>query len=139
MQKALLLITVVLAVSVVLLSPLKFLSAQDDDHPFSAQTLLSNQHLDPNENSQVIRAFFPTGSQSQNCLVSLNDTNAESQGIVTFCAQRVDQSLGGVSGVLVSVFFPQPPAPGLILTVTVHQDSARRYGKPVLCTAADGC
>ena len=139
MQKALLLITLVLALSVLLLSPFRFLSAQDDDSPFSKQTLLSNQHLDPNENLQVIRAFFPTGSQSQNCLVSLNDTNAESLGMVTFCAQRNDQSLGGVSGVLVSVFFPQPPAPGLVLTVTVHQDGARRYGTPVLCTVADGC
>src|SRR6202035_989442 len=101
MQKALLLITVVLVLFVLLLFPLKFASAQhDDDVPFSTQTLLSNQHLDPNENLQVIRAFFPTGSQSQNCLVSLNDTNAESLGMVTFCAQRIDQSLGAVSGVL---------------------------------------
>ena len=139
MHKGWLFATLALALSSLLVFPRQIVSAQDDDRPFSTQTLLSNQHLDPNENFQVIRAFFPTGSQSQNCLVSLNDTNNVALGTLTFCAQRIDQSLGGVSGVLVSVFYPQPPAPGLILTVTMHQDGARRYGAPVLCTSTDGC
>jgi hypothetical protein len=138
MQKASLLASLVLAGSLLLLFPRQLLTAQED-HAFSTQVALTNTHLDPNENNQVIRAFVPTRSNSQNCLATLNDTTDVALGTVTFCAQRVDQSLGGVSGVLVSVFFPQPPAPNLVLTVTIHQDGARKYGSPVLCTAADGC
>lgn len=139
MHKGWLFATLALALSALLVFPRQILSAQDDDRPFSTQAFLTNAHLDPNENNQVIRAFVPTGSLSRNCLVSLNDTTDVALGTVTFCALRVDQSLGGVSGVLVSVFYPQPPGPNFTLTVTVHQDGARRYGAPVLCTSADGC
>ena len=138
MKKVLLLVSLV-GLSALLLSPNKILSAQEGDAPFSTQVFLTNAHLDPNENNQVIRAFVPTGSSSKNCLVSMNDTTNVALGTITFCALRVDQSLGGVPGVLVSVFYPQPPAPNFNLTVTVHQDHARRYGAPVLCTGADGC
>ena len=139
MDKRWLLVVLVLALCALLLSPRQILLAQDDDHPFSAQVFLTNAHLDPNENNQVIRAFVPTGSSSRNCLITMNDTSDVALGTITFCALRVDRSLGGVSGVLVSVFYPQPPAPNLTLTVTVHQDGAARYGQPVLCTSADGC
>ena len=138
MHKSLLLASLVLAGSLLLLFPRQQLTAQEDG-VFSTQIFLTDSHLDPNENNQVIRAFVPTRSSSQNCLATLNDTNNVAVGTVTFCALRVDQSLGGVSGVLVSVFFPQPPSPGLTLSVTVHQDGARRYGLPVLCTEANGC
>jgi len=138
MKKVLLLVALV-GLSALLLSPDKILSAQEGDAPFSTQVFLTNAHLDPNENNQVIRAFVPTGSSSRNCLVTMNDTTNVALGTITFCALRVDQSLGGVSGVLVSVFYPQPPAPNFNLTVTVHQDHTRRYGAPVLCTGADGC
>jgi hypothetical protein len=138
MHKSLLLASLVLAGSLLLLFPRQQLAAQEDG-VFSTQIFLTDAHLDPNENNQVIRAFVPTRSSSRNCLATLNDTNTVAVGTVTFCALRVDQSLGGVSGVLVSVFFPQPPSPGLTLSVTVHQDGARRYGLPVLCTEANGC
>ena len=137
MYKRWFVVALVLAASALLLFPR--LSAQEDGRAFSTQAFLTSAHLDPNENNQVIRAFVPTGSSSRNCLVSLNDTNNVALGTVTFCALRVDQSLGGVPGVLVSVFYPQPPTPDLTLSVTVHQDGARKYGAPVLCTAADGC
>ena len=138
MNKRWLVVALALAFSALLLVTRQFVSAEDDG-PFSAQVFLTNAHLDPNENNQVIRAFVPTGSLSRNCLATLNDTTDVALGTITFCALRVDQSLGGVPGVLISVFYPQPPAPNFNVTVTVHQDGARRYGAPVLCTSADGC
>jgi hypothetical protein len=106
----------------------------------TAYLTLTSAHLDPLENNQVIRAFVPTGSSSPNCLVSLSETNNVALGTVAFCALRAPASQGGVPGVWVSIFFPQPPLdPGFVVTVTVYQQGAAHYGTPVLCNAAGGC
>jgi hypothetical protein len=77
--------------------------------------------LDPLEGNGVIRAFVPTGSRSVNCLASLNEigTNAFPTGITVFCGKREPSGFGGVPGMLVSVFFPQPPPSDLVLSVTL--------------------
>ena len=102
----------------------------------ATQLSLSNQHLDPNENNQVIRAFVPTGTTNANCFVTLGDTSFVQLGTLVFCAPR--NPIFG-EGVLVSIFYPAPPPPGLILTLTLYQEGARKYGAPVLCTAKEGC
>jgi hypothetical protein len=99
----------------------------------------TNAQVDPDTNNQNIRAFVPTGSKSVNCLVTFNESNNAVPGMVAFCGEREPAAFGGVPGMLVSVFFPQPVPPDLVLSVTLYQQGARRYGAPVLCTAADGC
>jgi hypothetical protein len=101
----------------------------------------TSAQLDPLEGNSVLRAFIPTGSTSVNCLVSLNEigTNAFPAGISAFCGERAPFAFGGVPGVLVSVFFPQPAPPDLVLSMTLYQKGAQKYGPPVLCTANDGC
>ena len=99
----------------------------------------TNAQIDPSMNNQVIRAFVPTGSRSVNCLTSLNESNNAVAGTVVFCGEREPPAFGGTPGVLVSVFFPGPVPPDLVLSLTLYQQGARRYGTPVLCTAADGC
>ena len=99
----------------------------------------TNAQIDPSMNNQVIRAFVPTGSRSVNCLTSLNESNNAVSGIVVFCGEREPPAFGGTPGMLVSVFFPEPVPPDMVLSVTLYQQGARRYGAPVLCTAADGC
>jgi hypothetical protein len=105
----------------------------------TASVFLTNAHVDPAENSQVVRAFVPTGSKSPNCLATLNETNAFAFGIVLFCGEREPAGLGGTPGVVVSAFFPQPVPPGFVLSLTLYQQGAASYGAPVLCTAATGC
>lgn len=102
---------------------------------------LSSAQLDPLEGNGVIRAFVPTGSKSVNCLATMNEigTNAFPTGITVFCGERQPSGFGGVPGMLVSVFFPQPPPADLVLSITLYQQGAKRYGAPVLCTANDGC
>jgi hypothetical protein len=101
---------------------------------------LTNSHVDPLQNNQVVRAFVPTGSRSPNCLVTLNDTNNFAFGTVVFCGEREPAGLGGAPGVMISVFFPAPVrSPDFILSVTLYQQGASSYGPPVLCTAATGC
>lgn len=97
--------------------------------------------LDPLEGYQVIRAFIPTGSKSVNCLATMNEilTNQPLNGIVLFCGEREPFGFGGTPGILVSVFFPQPPPQELQLSITLYQQGARSYGAPVLCTSNQGC
>jgi hypothetical protein len=101
----------------------------------------TSAQLDPLEGNNVIRAFVPTGSKSVNCLASLNEigTDAFPTGITVFCGEREPSGFGGVPGMLVSVFFPQTPPPSLVLSVTLYQKGAKKYGAPVLCTANSGC
>jgi len=105
----------------------------------TASVLLTNAHVDPAQNNQVVRAFVPTGSRSPNCLATLNETNAFAFGIVLFCGEREPAGLGGTPGVLISAFFPQPVPPGFVLSLTLYQQGATSYGAPLLCTAATGC
>jgi hypothetical protein len=100
------------------------------------QVFLTNAQLDPNENYQVIRAFVQTGSASPNCLATQGDTTYVANGTLMFCASR--QPLGLGRGVLVSVFYPQPPPSGLTLGVTLFQEGAKAYAPPVLCNVS-GC
>lgn len=98
-------------------------------------------YLNPLEGNNVIRAFVPTHSKSVNCLTSLNEigTSIPLNGIVMFCGEREPFGFGNVPGVLVSVFFPQTPDPGLVMSITLYQQGAKRYGTPVLCNANSGC
>jgi hypothetical protein len=102
---------------------------------------LTSAQLDPLEGNSVIRAFVPTGSKSVNCLATLNEigTNAFPTGITVFCGEREPSAFGGVPGMLVSVFFPQPAPSDLVLSITLYQQGARNYGSPVLCNGNDGC
>jgi hypothetical protein len=90
------------------------------------------------ESNQVVRAFVPTGSTSVNCLVSLNEQNSTSFPVV-FCGERNPSAFGSVPGVLVSVFYPEPVPPDFVLSVTLYQQGAKKYGAPVLCNGNDGC
>jgi hypothetical protein len=91
--------------------------------------------------SQTVRAFVPTGSKSVKCLTSMNEigTNFFPTGITLFCGEREPSAFGGVPGMLVSVFLPQPAPPDFVMSVTLYQQGAQKYGAPVLCTGADGC
>jgi len=95
--------------------------------------------VNPNESNQVVRAFVPTGSKSVNCLATLNETNIFPLPNALFCGEREPAAFGGVPGMLVSVFLPQPVSPDFVLSVTLYQQGAKSYGTPVLCTGADGC
>ena len=108
--------------------------------PNTVSLALGNAHVDPLQNNQVVRAFVPTGSRSPQCLVTLNETNNFAFGTVVFCGEREPAGLGGVPGVMISVFFPAPVrSPDFFLSVTLYQRGASTYGAPVRCTAADGC
>jgi hypothetical protein len=96
---------------------------------------ISHAQVNPDEGT-VVRAFVATGSLNNKCLATLAESNFASTGITMFCAPR---NPSGHKGILVSVFFPNPPPDDLILDVTVYQEGARFYAKPVLCGNEQGC
>jgi hypothetical protein len=99
------------------------------------QVFLTNAQVTPND-LQVIRAFVRTGTLNNNCLVTLGDTSFVAVGTLVFCAPRHPAGMG--KGVLISVFYPQPPPPDFTLSLTLIQAGAEKYEPPVLCTV-DGC
>jgi hypothetical protein len=114
-------------------------SQANDDVPFSINVLLTNAQVLPDSGASVVRAFILTDSANPNCLVSLGESNNAVAGTVAFCGARQPSLYGGRPGVMITVFFPGPVVGNLILTVTVHQNGARRYSQPVACLPADGC
>lgn len=76
-----------------------------------------------------IRAFVPTDSTSQKCLVTLNESNnSAGPGTTVYCGSR---NYMGVDGLLISIFAPSPLPPNVFFALTVYQESAQRYGQPV--------
>jgi hypothetical protein len=102
----------------------------------ATQIFLTNSQLDPNENYQVIRAFVRTGTLDPNCFVTLGDTTFVVNGTLVFCAPRQPDNLG--KGVMISIFYPVPPPDGFSVSATLFQQSAKKYGPPVLCDVS-GC
>jgi len=131
-------IGVALAFMLIVLVPIRPALA-DDSVPFSKNVLLTSAQLSVDQGPSVVRAFILTDSADPNCLVTFGESNNAVAGTVAFCGVRTPSLYGGRTGVLVSVFFPAPVVGNLILTVTVHQNGAKRYGQPVACSAADSC
>lgn len=128
----------VFAFTLILFAPIRS-SLAGDDAPFSANVLLTNAQLSVDQGPSVVTAFILTNSADPNCLVTFGESNNAVAGTVAFCGVRTPSLYGGKPGVLVSVFFPAPVVGNLILTMTVHQNGAKKYGQPVACSAADGC
>ncbi|PYX47671.1 MAG: hypothetical protein DMG79_13425 [Acidobacteria bacterium] len=134
--------SILLIASLVALCPQPTVLAQSAATPNAAlviganQVAMTNAQLNPNENYQVIRAFVRTGVLSPNCLATLGETTYVANGTIIFCAPRQPVGLG--RGVLVSVFYPQPPPSDLFLSITLFQEGAKSYASPVLCNVS-GC
>lgn len=104
--------------------------------PIGAVTkLFGDAQVTPNR--FTVRAFVPTDSLSTHCLATLSESNFAVPGISVFCAPR---ELEGQQGVLFSAFFPQPIPAGLVLSATIYQEHALRYGAPVFfCGTGVNC
>jgi hypothetical protein len=77
--------------------------------------------------SDLVRAFVPTGSKDQRCLVTFSETTVlDSLGPAPFCGAR---TLNGVEGLLITVPL-DGPADHLYLALTVFQQFAKGYGQP---------
>jgi hypothetical protein len=76
----------------------------------------------------LIRAFVPTGSKDQRCLVTFSETTIDSVGPAPFCGAR---TVNGVAGLLITIPLEEP-VDHVYLAFTVFQQFARSYGPPTL-------
>ena len=127
-----------LALMLIVLVPIRSALA-DDEVAFSRNVSLSNEELSADFGPTVVRAFIFTDSADPNCLVTLGESNMAAAGTAVYCGVRTPSLHGGKPGVMVTVFFPTPVVGSLILTLTIHQNGAKRYDQPVACSTADGC
>lgn len=111
----------------------------DDDVAFSKNVSITSEELSSDFGPSVVRAFILTDSADPNCLITLGESNNAQAGVTAFCGVRSPSLYSGKPGVLITVLFPSPVVGNLILTLTVHQNGARRYAQPVACSTADGC
>jgi hypothetical protein len=89
---------------------------------------LTYAEVDPAARTEV-GAFIPTNSSSGKCLVTLNESNAATHGTTVYCGTR---HFNGVDGVYVHVLLPDVAPAGLLIDISVYQESAQQYGMPVL-------
>jgi len=81
--------------------------------------------------STEIRAFVPTGTLNEHCLVTLAESTFPVAGMTVFCAPREPAELG--KGVLISIFHPVELPAEFLHVLTIFQEGALRYGAPVFC------
>jgi hypothetical protein len=82
-------------------------------------------------NPTEVRAFIATDSSSPICLVTLAESDSAVPGTTVYCGPRVVE---GVAGVNIHIFYPDDLPDHFLVTLTVYQDDAKRYGEPVLYT-----
>jgi|SRR5215471_17491551 len=107
----------------------------------AAQTLFqpsTNLNLDASfiiNGSGTVRAFVPTGSNTPNCLSTLNETTFVLSGTQLFCGQRLSPTLG-ISGVLITIDYSETPPSDYSTSLTLWQQGATRYGPAMTCAKA---
>jgi len=86
--------------------------------------------------------FVETGSESEHCLATLQESQTQLPVQELFCAHRTATFDGGsthVEGIWLHVFFPADPGERLDLWISVYQEGATSYGEPVYCWIEHGC
>jgi hypothetical protein len=78
----------------------------------------------------LIRAFVPTGSTDQRCIVTFSESTIDSVGPAPFCGAR---TVNGVAGVLITIPL-EGPTDHVYLALTLFQQFAKSYGQPTLYT-----
>jgi hypothetical protein len=95
---------------------------------FAGYIVLTEEHR---FNFTEVRAFVPTDSLSPVCLVTLAESDSAVPGQTVYCGRRI---VDGVAGVNLHIFYPDELPDQFLVTLTVYQDGAKRYGEPVLYT-----
>ena len=110
-----------------------------EDVPAVTTVQLSEAYIVPDTGGSVVRAFILTRSKKDGCLVTPNESNNAVAGLSVFCGVRQPSIYGGLPGILITAFFPGPVPSPLIFSVNLHQDGAKLYAAPVVCSSAEGC
>ncbi|TAL13025.1 MAG: hypothetical protein EPO00_01145 [Chloroflexota bacterium] len=86
--------------------------------------------------------FVETGSTSQHCLATLQESQLQAPVQELYCAHRTATFDGGsthVEGIWIHLFFSADPGDAMDLWVTAYQEGAKSYGTPTYCFTSEGC
>lgn len=95
----------------------------------------------PDSPSEVAM-FVETGSNSEHCLATLQESQTMQPVRELFCAHRTATFDGGTTqleGIWLHLFFATDPGERLDLWVSVYQEGAKAYGTPRFCWTEHGC
>jgi len=114
----------------------------------SAATVIGIQsvHATPEfrvpESPSEVALFVETGSESEHCLATLQESQTMVPVRELFCAHRTATFDGGstsVEGVWLHAFLAADPGEMLDLWVNVYQEGVKSYGAPRYCWTEHGC
>lgn len=94
------------------------------------------------ESPNEVAMFVETGSTSEHCLATLQESQTFQPVRELFCAHRSATFDGGathVEGIWLHVFFATDPGERLDLWISVYQEGAKAYGTPRFCWVEHGC
>ena len=94
------------------------------------------------ESPSEVALFVETGSSSEHCLATLQESQTQLPVRELFCAHRTATFDGGstyVEGLWLHVFYDTDPGELLDLWVNVYQEGAKSYGPPRYCWIEHGC
>lgn len=94
------------------------------------------------ERPSEVALFVETGSDSEHCLATLQESQTMAPVRELFCAHRAPTFDGGtthVEGVWLHAFFDTDPGEKLDLWINVYQEGAESYGAPRYCWTEHGC
>lgn len=95
----------------------------------------------PDSPSEVA-LFVETGSTSEHCLATLQESQATVPVREMFCAHRTATFDGGathVEGIWLHLFLAADPGEKLDIWVNVYQEGAKSWGPPRYCWTEHGC
>jgi hypothetical protein len=94
------------------------------------------------ESPSEVALFVETGSDSEHCLATLQESQSMVPVRELFCAHRTATFDGGstyVEGIWLHLFFASDPGERLDNWVNVYQEGAKSYGTPRYCWKEHGC
>jgi hypothetical protein len=97
--------------------------------------------LVPSELSEVA-VFVETGSTSEHCLATLQESQLQAPVQELYCAHRTATFDGGathVEGLWIHVFFAGDPGDAMDMWINAYQEGAASYGESTYCFTEQGC
>jgi hypothetical protein len=94
------------------------------------------------ESPSEVALFVETGSDSEHCLATLQESQTQLPVRELFCAHRTatfDDGSTHVEGVWLHAFYDADPGQKLDLWINVYQEGAKSYGTPRYCWTEHGC
>jgi hypothetical protein len=112
----------------------------------SSAIVMDSVHATPEfrvpDRPSEVAVFVETGSTSEHCLATLQESQLEAPVQELYCSHRTATFDGGathVEGIWIHAFLSADPGDTMDMWVTAYQEGATSYGAPTYCFKDQGC